>query len=256
MHAGPALMIPAFALVLVACAQTLSPSFETCPREAAATARGYWVCAVGSRNSMLDSGDLSGNITLSDLPNSDELIAVGPVEGLQGEITIYRGKRFISVVSNERDITRIGQDARAIFLAYGAAEAWVPISIEEPVEGFDAIEAFITAQAKENGFKVDDAFPFRIEGRAETLEYHVIFKTDGEPHDRAAHQRAKIKFPADSASIAVAGIWADEASVGRYTHPGRRSHMHVVIDDGTGSGHIDAIRIAAGSTLYLPSSAD
>ncbi len=264
----PKLKLATLPLVLLtgalasSCAPVLPPAdassaiAQTCPQAFAKPKPDYYLCAVGSRDAMLDSGDLSGQIALSDLPADDELVAVGPVAGLQGEVTIYRGNATIATLTDGEQSLRSGpagdEAVEAIFLAYGAAQAWEPVVISQPLEGFDAIEAFIALAARDAGLDPQRAFPFRIEGAAERLSYHVIFKKGAAPHNRAAHRKAKIPFEANDAPVAIAGVWADTASIGRYTHPGRRSHMHANLSDGSGSGHIDAIRLQRGATLFLP----
>lgn len=223
-----------------------------CVPERDVSANGYWLCAVGSRVEMLTTGDLSARIALTDLPDDGTLVAVGPVEGLKGEITVYGGVAYVSTVENGREVVRQTTDVGAIFLAYGGVSAWRAVGATSVLEGFDEIEAFVAENAAAVGLDPDTAFPFRFEGTASRLGYHVIFRTEDGVHDHAAHRRAKVPFRADGERIAVAGVWADLESVGRYTHPGRRSHMHAIVGDGRGAGHVDDIRIDAGATLFLP----
>lgn len=216
----------------------------------------YWLCSVGSRDEMFATGDLSARVSLTDLPEDPNLVAVGPVEGLRGEITIDKERAYVSSIVNGMQEVRVTSYADAVFLAFGAASSWREIAIAEPLEGFDAIEAFIREQAAASGLDPETAFPFRIEGTAERLDYHVIFKTEPGVHTHAAHRNAKVMFNADGLDIAIAGVWADADGVGQYTHQGRRSHMHVIVDNGQGAGHVDIIRLDAGSTLFLPALLD
>ena len=48
----------------------------------------YWVKHSGDRMNIIKQGNFSGTIDLQDLENIDHLFAVGPLEGLKGEITI------------------------------------------------------------------------------------------------------------------------------------------------------------------------
>ena len=148
-------------------------------------------------------------------------MAVGPVAGLRGEISVYRSDMFVSTVVDSTDRTDQVADAEAIFLAFEAARSWTAVQVTTPLEGFDMIELFIAEAAIANGLNPTIAFPFRIERIGNPLDYHIIFKTEGGQHDRAAHHRAKIPFSAAGESVRIASVWADEAGIGRYTCPGR-----------------------------------
>ncbi len=226
-----------------------------CRREIEAAQDGYWVCAIGDRGEMLRAGDLSGRIALSELPPSSNLVGVGPIEGLQGEITIDQGTVYRSVMEDGRQVIEKGAEGKAVFLAFGAADEWRRIDISEPLAGFDAIEAFIADAAADASIDPDRSFPFRIAGAPPRLKYHVIFKSDHgghKPHGPEAHKKAKIPFEAHGAPASIVGLWADPQSVGQYTHKGRRTHMHVVLADKSGSGHVDDVTLSAGMTLELP----
>ena len=240
----------------VSSAETAGHPFADCPALTQIPKPSYWLCSVGSREEMFATGDLSARVSLQDLPEDPNLVAVGPVEGLRGEITIDKGRAYVSSIVNGMQEVRVTSYAGAVFLAFGAASIWREVAITEPLEGFDAIEAFIREQAAASGLDPETAFPFRIEGTAERLDYHVIFKTEPGVHTHAAHRKAKIMFNADGMNMAIAGVWADADGVGRYTHQGRRSHMHVIVNDGQGAGHVDVMRLDAGSTLFLPALSD
>jgi len=222
------------------------------PSRAAEDTAGFWVRHVGDRRALLHRGDLSARIALDSLAGVTGLYAVGPVEGLQGEVTIYDGEPSISTVENGRVRVDSSFEHRAAFLVYASATEWTAVPIERPIRGLDEAEAFVRAAAEDAGLDLEAPFPFRIEGRADTLTYHVIFKTDDAPHDRAAHHKAKQMFSATDRAVEIVGFWADAAGEGVYTHPGRRTHLHARLADGSASGHVDDLALPAGATLYLP----
>lgn len=218
----------------------------------------FWVRTVGDRQTLLE-GDLSATIALDSLAGVLGLYAIGPVEGLQGEVTIRDGEASISTVEG------LGADGtggavrvdstlahRAIFLAYASATDWTEVPVDRELAGLDAAETFVREAAAAAGLDLERPFPFRIEGRADTLVYHVIFKNDDVPHSRAEHQKAKRMFEATDADIDIVGFWADTAGVGVYTHPGRHTHLHAILRDRSASGHVDGLRIPGGATLFLP----
>lgn len=217
----------------------------------------YWLCAAGSRDQMFKKNDLSAAVDLEEIKNVEPLIAVGPVEDLRGEITIYDGKPYISTLrSKDKDdwSQEISNsiETRAIFLAYGRAENWIPVPVNQTLSGLDEIEEFVRASALSKGLDLERPFPFKIEALAQQVNYHVIFKSDKKPHSMTEHKRAKIGFKASNAKVRIAGVWANKDGVGRYTHPGKRTHLHVVLNDNAAAGHVDDIIIIPDTTLYLP----
>ncbi len=236
---------------------------EHCPALAATPRPVYWVCAIGHRRIMLESGDLSARVSLADLPAHPGLIGVGPLEGLKGEITIDQGTVYISTMRDGEQVVSERMDGGAIFLAFGAADSWQAVEVPEALEGGEAIEAFIKAAAQQHGLHPAQPFPFRITGAAEDLDYHVMFMASDGPHGghgmhhgpshgHHAHKQAKIPFKVSRARVTIVGIWADEASGDQYTHHGQRTHMHVLVDDPQGAGHVDKLALAPGATLFLP----
>ena len=247
-----------FVVSLVAC-QTptpltvdANPLATLCPEAFANNQAAYWICSIGNRQEMLASGDLRGRVRLDKLPGLPNLIGVGPLQGLQGEITIDQGVVILSTIEDDAQVVTHSGNGEAVFLAFGAARAWQDIAISRPLAGFDAIEGFIAEAAAERGIDPETAFPFRILGAASVLDYHVIFKTGDGHHGPHAHHKAKVPFTASGEQARIVGVWADAASIGVYTHEGRRTHMHVVLQDHSGAGHVDALTVPAGMTLQLP----
>ncbi len=50
----------------------------------------YWVKHSGDRMNIIKQGDFTGTIDLQDLEKINHLFAMGPLEGLKGERTIYK----------------------------------------------------------------------------------------------------------------------------------------------------------------------
>ncbi len=83
----------------------------------------YWVKYAGDRTNIIKNGDFRGIIDLQDLKHIDHLFAVGPLEGLKGEITINESKPSINTLTQERKQKDVSSfDHKAIFLVYGSAK--------------------------------------------------------------------------------------------------------------------------------------
>jgi len=211
--------------------------------------KGYWMCFAGSRITMFDEQNLEANISLEYLP-SDTDVVVGPVEGLKGEVTLLHGRPYISFLRDGEQVVENSRDASAIFLGYGGAKDWLAIPVKNSVNTLTELESSIGQVAKENGVDLDSSFPFHIKGQADSLVYHVIYKSDQAPHTKALHQKAKIKFKHADIAFKAAGIWVENDMVGHVTHPDKNAHLHVVVDNG--AGHLDEIKVLDNWTLFLP----
>ena len=212
-----------------------------------------WVRHVGNRQAILQQGDLSARIALDSLAGVDHLYALGPVDGLRGEVTIYDGMPSITTLSDDAPEVSTAMDVQAIFLVYGAASEWTEVSVSESITGLEELEAFVRSEAKAAGLDLETPFPFRIEGAVDTAAYHVIWRTDDRAmHNHAAHQEAKRMFELSDEPVRMVGFWLNAEGEGVYTHPGMRTHVHVMNADNTASGHLDDLTLPAGATLYLP----
>jgi len=213
----------------------------------------YWVKHSGDRASILKNGDFDGTIDLQDLTNIDNLFAIGPLEGLKGEITINNSKPSISTLTEnkkQKDVSNLSH--RAIFLVYGSVNEWNRIVINRNLNSLDEVEIFVKDNAVDNELPLNRAFPFRIKGISEEITYHVIYKGDDSPHNKEEHQRSKIKFSKTNEASTIIGFWSDEEGEGVYTHPNKRTHMHYVSGSSKDSGHVDSIKINSGSVLFIP----
>ncbi len=207
----------------------------------------------GSRLSIIHEGDLSSTIQLDSLLRYKNLYALGPLVGLKGEVTIYNGKASFATVVDDQpqiDTNLIGKEA--IFLAYANIPAWTEKTIENRLSSQAQIEAMVKKEANAKGRSTAQPFVFRLEGKVDSLHYHIIYKTSSTQHNKAEHQKAKRRFTLSNTYVKIVGFWADAAGEGVYTHPGKRIHLHFITADHQFSGHIDTISLSARAKLFLP----
>ncbi len=213
----------------------------------------YWVKHSGDRMNIIKQGDFTGSIDLQDLDNINHLFAVGPLEGLKGEITINDSKPSISTLTQDKKQKDVSSfKHRAIFLVYGSAKEWYEIKIDKDLDSLNEIEQFVKENAVSYNLPLSKAFPFKIEGVAEQITYHIIYKQDNKPHNKKEHQRSKTKFSKINESNTIIGFWSDAEGEGVYTHPNKRTHMHYISEVSKDSGHIDAIKLSSGAILFIP----
>src|SRR5215471_16700962 len=72
----------------------------------------------GEMRRMFQAHDIGPNVDLAKINLNSNLYALGPLAGLQGEITIVDSKIFVSTVEREKPVVRLAPDAKAIFLVH------------------------------------------------------------------------------------------------------------------------------------------
>jgi len=213
----------------------------------------YWVKHSGDRMDIIKQGNFSGTIDLQDLENIDNLFAIGPLEGLKGEITINNSKPSISTLTQDKQQKDIASfKHKAIFLVYGSVKEWQEIVINKELISLNEIEQFVKEHAENHDLPLNKPFPFKIKGVAERITYHVIYKQDNKPHSKREHQRSKVKFSKTNESNTIVGFWSGAEGEGVYTHPNKKTHMHYISNYSKDSGHIDAIKLNSGAVLFIP----
>lgn len=232
-----------FILLLVAHLFSCSPSEEK---------ESYWLKYAGGRDIMLQEQDFSAKADLDSLKNIKGLMALGPIENLKGEITIFDGVVYTGTMENDEAVYRKDSVVKAVFLAYGSADLYSAVEVKEPIKELKRIEDFIREKAIENGLDLEKSFPFYMEAQVEDLDYHIMFKEGEGMHGHQAHQKAKRKFKLDSSKVKIVGVWANSQEEGIYTHNGSRIHLHFINEETLASGHIDGVQLLRGSKLFLP----
>lgn len=232
-----------FLLLIVAHLISCSPSEEK---------ESYWLKYAGGRDVMMQEQDFSAKTDLDSLKNSKVLMALGPIEDLKGEITIFDGVVYTSTMENDEAVYRKDSVVKAVFLAYGSADVYSAVEVKESIKGLKKIESFIREKATENGLGLEKSFPFYIEAQVEDLDYHIMFKEGEGMHGHQAHQKAKRKFKLDNSKVKIVGVWANSQEEGIYTHNGSRIHLHFINEETLASGHIDDVQLLSGSKLFLP----
>ena len=232
-----------FILLIVAHLISCSPSEEK---------ETYWLKYAGGRIIMMQEQDFSAKADLDSLKNKKGLMALGPIENLMGEITILDGVIYTSTMESDQAVYRKDSVVKAVFLAYGSADAYSVVEVEESLKGLKKIEDFIREKAIDNGLELEKSFPFYLEAQVEDLDYHIMFKEGEGIHGHQAHQKAKREFKLDHSKVKIVGVWANSKEEGIYTHNGNRTHLHFVSEKSLASGHIDDVHIVPGSKLFLP----
>jgi acetolactate decarboxylase len=206
---------------------------------------------VGEMRQVMLNGDLSGHVDLAKLAKLPHLYAIGPLEQLRGEVTIFDGKPYISRIENDKLVVDKSFAHRACFLVYAQVARWHEVSIPASVTTEAELERFVQQAAKANNLNLHRPFPFRVMGKPDLMNLHVVNKTDNRPFHHEDHEKIKVSFGLQNAAVEIIGFYS-EMHHGVFTHHDSNVHMHAKTEDGKTAGHVDKLKMSGGLTLLLP----
>jgi acetolactate decarboxylase len=204
-------------------------------------------------------------MSLQELVGTKNLFAIGPVEGLDGEITIFNSQPYISQVRGDDFEVHHSFDYGAIFLVWSAQTDWRDIAIPATVKGYLDLQDFVKAQAQAAGLDTDKTFAFLLSGTPAEIKYHInVDRTDGQVITQELFQKSKAPFVIKNEPVDIIGFYSENhpgVFITKYApavkpDSGRQNaiHIHAVSKTGKATGHIDDLTLGAGMILRLPKS--
>lgn len=215
----------------------------------AISAAAYSVSWQGSLRAV-HGGDVSGKVPLQQFAGKKNLYAVGPVAGLDGEITAAAGKFYIARVAHGELKSDNDLSTSASFLVWSEVTAWqpaVPLGAKSATHA--QLEKQIEILAGKAKMDMSKPFPFKLEGMLDSVDYHVLFPTTRQPGQTGHGDGAK-KISARNTEALVVGFFSRNHE-GVFTHRGSVAHLHVIENNGS-SGHVDEISANAGLRVSFP----
>ena len=218
---------------------------------------------VGAQNTIFKTGTASGSISISSLEGRASLYAVGPVKGLDGEITIINSEPYISRMRGTSYIVEHSWEEEAIFLSWSSQRAWQDISIPASVHGYLDLQDFVKSAAQSVKLDVENPFPFLVSGTPAEIQWHInVDRTEGRPITAKLFAKSKVSFVVRGEPVEIIGFYSDH-------HPGvfisrlapaippdsgrtNAIHIHFVSCVSQATGHIDDITLSEGMVLHLP----
>jgi acetolactate decarboxylase len=212
------------------------------------------VCWVGEQRKVVQDGDLTGRVDLTALAGRPYLYAVGPLEGLKGEVTVWDGKASLARWETGKIITTKEFKGKACFLVYAQVTRWTEIKLPAGLDKPEDLEAEIFLEARKAGVPTDQPFPFLLRGTAQKVKLHVVNKTDNAPHSPEEHAKVKMPVVIEGREVDVIGFYSKKHA-GVFTHHDSYAHMHALTADGKVSGHVDQLFPGGEMQVYLPAAA-
>jgi acetolactate decarboxylase len=208
------------------------------------------VAWVGAQRNVL-AGDLRPVVSLAELQRFEHLYALGPLERLRGEISVFDGVPLIARVREGTVAVAAEGGAGACFLVYADVVSWRWTTMPSPLLSGDEESHVLKFAAEYDRHDGRAPLVFLLRGVAATLVAHVLDKRDELPHSPERHEQAKFRFTLHDRDVEVIGFHS-AAHRGIFTPADSNIHMHFRTIDGQTSGHVERLDLAPGWALGLP----
>jgi acetolactate decarboxylase len=210
----------------------------------------YQVKWAGEMRKVMMMGEDQGIFPLDSLKDTPHLYALGPVEGLNGEITVMDSRPFIATIRNGKPYVEQTFHVRAPLLVWVQVAKWTAAAKPLRVSSFDELDQFVAENGEIAGLDMSKPFPFRVTGFAQALQLHIVNRQGREAVGREAHEAMEVKFPLERVDAELIGFWSRYHG-GVFTHMGSNLHVHGRTLDNQVSGHVDSLKMETGK-LWLP----
>ncbi len=100
---------------------------------------------VGAQREIFKSGKAASVVSLEDLAGRKGLYAMGPVDGLDGEITVFDSKPYITKVRGKDFTLDNTLKHGAFFLVWTEQTKWKDVPVPDTVKGYVDLQKFVKA---------------------------------------------------------------------------------------------------------------
>lgn len=196
------------------------------------------------------SGDVSGKVPLRQFSGKKNLYAVGPVAGLDGEVTAVNGQFYIARVRDGRLETSSDLSISASFLVWSEVREWQsPVLLGEKVDNLTQLEKLIEGLAGKAGIDTKKPFPFLIDGVFDAVDYHILVPRETH-HASIHHNDGGKNISIEDRNAKIIGFFSKHHE-GVFTHRGSATHLHILEENGS-SGHVDNLVLSAEVRISFP----
>jgi len=101
------------------------------------------------------------------------------------------------------------------------------------------------------GLSPDRPTPFRLRGRAEKVEFHVLNRIGDGAHNAEIHRRIQVPFEIEHTDVLLVGFHS-AGHRGIFTPLDSTIHVHLQTADNSKSGHVQGLSLGHGMALGLP----
>jgi acetolactate decarboxylase len=218
---------------------------------------------VGAQKEIFKTGKAASVVSLEELAGRKGLFAIGPIEGLDGEITIFDSKPYITKVrGNDYTVDKTLKHG-AIFLVWTEQTTWQDVPVPGSVKGYVDLQKFVKEQAKAAGIDVTKTFSFLLSGTPQEIKWHInIDRTEGKPITKELFAKSKEGYVTKREPVDIIGFYTENHPgefISQYAPAIKEDsgmqnfiHIHLVSKTSKAAGHIDDITFGDGIVLRLP----
>lgn len=204
------------------------------------------VVATGAMRATMTQGRTAGELALDSLARPG-MFGLGPLEHLSGELLLWNGLALRSTIGPEGEVVVEDPQARAPFFVHQRVERWTEMALPDSVRDLRTLDAFLTAVRGHDG----PPCAFRLEGRADHVEYHVLDVPEGtevrQPSDAHRHNK---HFRMAGDMLALGFFSTRHRTV--FTHHDANIHVHAATPTFDRMGHVEEMGFDPGRMrLYV-----
>ncbi|MEX2380333.1 MAG: acetolactate decarboxylase [Vicingaceae bacterium] len=209
------------------------------------------VKVAGEMKQVMMGKDWSDHIAWDSIAQ-ENLYALAPLSGLKGEVTIIDGKLYSSRL-NEKEKVEVEinkTDLSSPFAVYAHILVWVTTIINTPISNQEELFAQLKKLSIEKGLKLSTAFPIRLIGSFDKIDYHIINAKEKEGairHGHEAHKKMQSHFSLQKVEGEILAFYSQKHQ-GIFTHKGSFFHLHFIDNEEQNMGHVDGFTL---SNIYL-----
>lgn len=218
---------------------------------------------VGAQRDIFVGGKAASVVSLEDLAGRKGLYAMGPIDGLDGEITIFDSKPYITQVRGSGYVADNSWKHGAFFLVWTEQAQWKDVPVPNTVKGYVDLQQFVKARAQAAGIDVTKPFPFLLSGTPVEIKWHInMDRTEGKPITKESFAQSKVPFTIKNEPADIIGFYSEHHAgvfLTKYTPVIKEGsgmenaiHIHLVSRASKAAGHIDDIMLGENMVLRLP----
>ncbi|MDA8100756.1 MAG: acetolactate decarboxylase [Nitrospiraceae bacterium] len=217
----------------------------------------------GAQKTIFKTGKATSVISLETLSTRPSLYAIGPIDGLDGEITIFDSKPYITQMRGTDYTLDTTFKHGAFFLVWTEQKDWADIPLPANVKGYIDLQKFVKEAAQKSGVDVTKPFPFLLSGTPSEIKWHInVDRTGGKPINQELFVKSKEPYVTKNEPVDIIGFYSEKHSgvfLSQYAPAIKEGsgmenyiHLHLVSRTSKAAGHIDDITFGGGMMLRLP----